>query len=119
MGLRPTAFFWSPDGKRLAYLNWVPLGNNDWAQWRVVDVTTGEDRGYKMFDPAPALRFTLNSFSQYAQSHRLWSPNGRYLTYADRDFNGNERVWLIDTWARTAIDPIFVDRGSLAFWSWQ
>ena len=119
VGLRPTAFFWSPDGKRLAYLNWVPLGNNDWAQWRVVDVTTGEDRGYKMFDPAPALRFTLNSFSQYAQSHRLWSPNGRYLTYADRDFNGNERVWLIDTWAETALDPIFVDRGSLAFWSWQ
>ncbi|MEZ4513172.1 MAG: hypothetical protein R3C62_14985 [Chloroflexota bacterium] len=119
VGFRPTAFFWSPDGKRLAYLNWVPLGNNDWVQWRVVDVATGEDRGYKMFDPTLALRFTLNSFSQYAQSHRLWSPNGRYLTYADRDFNGTERVWLIDTWAEAAADPILVDKGSLAFWSWQ
>lgn len=119
VGLRPTAFFWSPDGKRLAYLNWVPLGTNDWAQWRVIDVATGEDRGYKMFDPTLALRFTLDSFSQYAQSHRLWSPNGRYLTYADRDFLGTERVWLIDTWADAGTDPIFVDRGSLAFWSWK
>lgn len=119
VGLRPTVFFWSPDGKRLAYLNWVPLGNNDWAQWRVVDVATGEDRGYKMFDPTLAMRFTLDSFNQYAQSHRLWSANGRYLTYADRDFSGMERVWLIDTWAEDSRDPIFVDEGSLAYWSWQ
>lgn len=119
VGLRPIAFFWSPDGKRLAYLNWVPLGNNDWVQWRVIDVVSGEDRGYKMFDPTSAWRFMLNSFSQYAQSHRVWSPNGRYLTYADRDFHGSERVWLVDTWAETAVAPILVDQGSLAFWSWR
>ncbi|MEM7116066.1 MAG: hypothetical protein AAF614_26735 [Chloroflexota bacterium] len=115
----PLAFFWSPNSKQLAYLAWIPLGNNDWAQWRVVDLETGRDRGFQQFHPTPAMRFVLDSFNQYGQSHRLWSPNGRYLVYAERDFTDIEAVWLVDTWAESGTEPILIDEGSLAFWSWE
>lgn len=118
-GFHPLAFFWSPNGEQLAYLAWIPLGNNDWAQWRVVDLSTGQDQGFEQFHPTPAMRFVLQSFNQYGQSHRLWSPNGRYLVYAARDFFSTEAIWLIDTWGDKDAAPIFVSEGSLAFWSWK
>jgi hypothetical protein len=65
------------------------------------------------------MRFAIHSFNQYAQSHRFWSPDGRYLVYADRDRALVERVWLVDTWAERGADPIPVDAGSIGFWSWK
>ena len=64
------------------------------------------------------MRFALHSFDQYAQSHRFWSADGRYLVYAGRDSMAVDRVWLVDTWADRGADPILVDEGTLAYWSW-
>ena len=72
-----------------------------------------------MFRPADQMRFITNSFNQYTQSHRFWSPDGRYLLYADKDNQGGDRIWLVDTWAPRGARPIFVDEGSLAVWSWE
>jgi TolB protein len=116
---RIRAFFWSPDGERLAYLTWLDLPNETWAQWRVFDLTTGRDRGFAAFNPTPLMRFALYSFGQYAQSHRLWSPDGRYLVYADRDIAAVDRIWLVDTWAERGADPILIGEGTLAYWSWK
>jgi hypothetical protein len=65
------------------------------------------------------MRMLIGSFNQYAQSHQLWSPDGRYLTYADRDRGLVERVWLVDTWAEKGAPPILVDKGVIAVWSWE
>ena len=113
------AFFWSPDGERLAYLTRLDLPDDVWMQWRVFDLATGLDRGYTAFRPSPLMRFTIHSFSQYAQSHRFWSPDGRYLVYTDRDDGGADRVWLVDTSAEKGADPILVDEGSIGVWSWR
>jgi len=112
-------FFWSPDGRRLAYLSRLDLPDAVWMQWRTFDLTEGRDRGFAAFHPSPLMRFAIHSFNQYAQSHRFWSPNGRYLVYADRDDMGTDRVWLVDTEAEKGADPIPVDEGSMGVWSWQ
>ncbi len=112
-------FFWSPEGRRLAYLSRLDLPNAVWMQWRTFDLVSGRDRGFTAFHPTPLMRFMIHSFNQYAQSHRLWSPDGRYLVYADRDDAGTDRVWLVDTEAERGADPILVDEGSVGVWSWQ
>jgi WD40 repeat protein len=116
---RPLAFFWSPDGRRLAYLSWLDLPQETWAQWRTIDVATGEDRGFAAFRPSPLMHFALHSFTQYAQSHRFWSPDGRYLVYAARNDAGTDGIWLVDTFSPRGTDPTFLAPGSLAYWSFQ
>jgi hypothetical protein len=112
-------FFWSPDGRRIAYLSRLDLPDSVWMQWRVFDPGSGRDRGFAAFHPSPLMRFMVHSFNQYAQSHRFWSPDGRTLVYADRDDGGADRVWLVDTEAEKGADPILVDEGSIGVWSWR
>jgi TolB protein len=112
-------FFWSPDGRKLAYLSRLDLPDEVWMQWRVFDTELGQDRGYTAFLPSPLMRFMIHSFDQYAQSHRFWSPDGRYLVYAERDDGGTDRVKLVDVEAEKGSDPILVDEGSVGVWSWE
>lgn len=118
-GLHVQAFFWSPDSTRLGYINWLALPDQDWAQWRTINVESGEDRGFNPFYPSFHMRTMIGSFNQYAQSHRLWSPDGQYLVYADRDAALVERVWLVDTLAPKGTNPQLVDEGSIGVWSWK
>jgi TolB protein len=118
-GFRVLGFFWAPRGERIGYLTRLDLPDAVWMQWRVVDPATDQDRGFTAFHPAPLMRFIVHSFNQYAQSHRFWSPDGRYLVYADRDSTLAERVWLVDTWAEQGSNPILVDAGSMGVWSWN
>ena len=61
----------------------------------------------------------ISGFGQRAQSHRFWSPDGRYLVYSDRDDALVDRVWLVDTWADKGTKPILVDQGAIGIWSWD
>jgi dipeptidyl aminopeptidase/acylaminoacyl peptidase len=126
--LRILGFFWAPGGERLAYLTQLDLPDATWMQWRVLHLTppgTGagpsvrQDRGFAAFHPSPLMRFVIHSFNQYAQSHRFWSPDGRYLVYAERDRTLTDRVWLVDTRNLKDRKPLPVAAGSLAFWSWK
>ncbi|HRW07764.1 MAG TPA: hypothetical protein P5121_21830 [Caldilineaceae bacterium] len=118
-GLHIQAFFWAPDSMRLGYINWLALPDQDWAQWRTINVVSGEDRGFNAFYPSFHMRTMIGSFNQYAQSHRLWSPDGQYLVYADRDAALVERVWLVDTLAPKGTNPRLVDEGAIGIWSWE
>ncbi len=117
-GLRPVAFFWSPDGQQLAYLTRVPVEQDPLNQLRVLDLTKETDRGLELFNPSPLMRFALNSFSQYAQSHRFWSADGRYFIYAAREGDNQDRIWAVDMTDQEESQPIFIDYGSIGYWSW-
>ena len=119
LGFRILGFFWSPDGQHLAYITRQPLFDSVWMQWRVYDLANEQDRGFKMFHPSFQMRFMISSFNQYAQSDRFWSPDSRYLVYADRDPANVERVWLVDTRAEDRTQAILVDEGAIGLWSWN
>jgi TolB protein len=114
---RIAGFFWSPDGQKVGYL--IRFPDSDWLQWRMYDLNRDKDRGFEAFNPSLQTQYMISSFNQYAQSHRFWSPDSRYLVYADRDRFLVERVWLIDTWADKWADPILIGEGTLGVWSWN
>ena len=74
------AFFWSPDGTKLAYvtisntpgvLRWMVLNAADGNRWPLVDFIPSRDQ-MTMFQ----------FFDQYAYSHSLWSPDNGSLVFA-------------------------------------
>lgn len=118
-GLRPVAFFWDPTGERIGYLTHLSMPDGSWMQWRVYNLSQGTDRGFRAFNPSLHMRFVMNSFNQYAQSHRFWSPDGRYLVYGQQDAVLGDQVRLIDTWSEDGKNSILVDGGTMGFWSWN
>lgn len=133
------AFFWSPDGRSIAYLTVAGVGSefnasfseNDLRSYPsnrlrqegpvrlslwLADVESGKSRLLVTFQPSTIfLRQFLPFFDQYALSHRLWSPDGRALVIplveADTD-----RLYVIPV-DRREIWP--VAEGSAGFWSPQ
>jgi TolB protein len=74
------AFYWSPDGKRLAFAALDPAVRA--LTWNVVDADGKNRRQVGSFVPSRDQLFVFTYFDQYAQSHAVWSPDGKYLTYA-------------------------------------
>jgi TolB protein len=113
------AFFWSPDGSRLAYVTTNAGGTA--LQWRVVDAATGEDREVADFFPSSDLLIWLTYFDQYAYSHQVWSPDSRYLVFAGTLANENaaggraSQVFVLDV--DGAEPPLALAEGLLASWS--
>ncbi|MCB9161797.1 MAG: PD40 domain-containing protein [Caldilineaceae bacterium] len=116
---RVQAFFWSPDGRTIAYINWLNLPDAHWAQWRTYTLETDQDRGFAAFNPSYHMRMVIGSFNQYAQSHRVWSADSRYLVYANVDALAQEQVWIVDTHAPRGTKPRFIAEGALGVWSWE
>ncbi len=74
------AFFWSPDGKKVAYVGVEP--NARALAWFVADPDGKNRREVASFVPSDEQFLMFRFFDQYAQSHGLWSPDGKYLVYA-------------------------------------
>lgn len=109
------AFFWSPDGARLA---WAAV---DWAgvelEWHVAD---GPGRGRKVAAFRPSLPYgaTLAFFDQYAPTTAVWSPDSRALVFAGWAgglVEGPSRIWVADAAGEEA--PWSVAEGVMASWS--
>lgn len=76
------AFFWSPDGRRLAYL--TPTLSQRQMHWNVLDLESRASRRFSRFYPAIELNLLLTFFEQYSLSHRIWSPAGDALLISGR-----------------------------------
>ena len=116
--LEIAAFFWSPDGSKLAYVS-IDRATAT-ISWYVNDRLGNAERKLADFVPSREQIFTMFSFfDQYAYSNSLWSPDSRSLVYAGREPSSNGSgadtifVLPVDGSAPArAIAP-----GSLAFWS--
>lgn len=132
------AFFWSPNGKQIAYIT-LPDLNNDSIQVKndfisrtilskptqqggfelelwVVDIESGFQRRTLKFAPTSMFaRQFLPFFDQYALSHRLWSPDSKALVLPVMDENSSKIavVWLDNDEVQIIAD------GDIAFWSHQ
>ncbi len=129
------AFFWSPDGKNIAYI--APLRRNDGdvtdslggpnavkvsarvaqdlplLELRVVNVKTGDDRLLSAFTPTPLFfgQF-LPFFDQYALSHRVWSPDSTALALPMLT-EGGSKVVVVPLEGETQV----LGDGEMPFWS--
>jgi TolB protein len=74
------AYYWSPDGKRLAFAA-INQGTQSMT-WFVVDANGKNRRQVGTFVPSEEQVFMFAFFDQYAQSHGVWSPDGKYLVFA-------------------------------------
>ncbi|MEE9261530.1 MAG: LpqB family beta-propeller domain-containing protein, partial [Dehalococcoidia bacterium] len=116
------AFFWSPDGSRVAY---VTTNIEETAlQWRVVEVRTGQDTELVDFHPSPDQLTLLAYFDQYAYSHQVWSPDSSRLVFAgalaEGAVPGDEeapisQIFVLDAEGNAPVQAIAP--GLLASWS--
>ncbi len=105
------AFFWSPDGSRLAAL--VSIGDG-WVQWLVIDGSN--TLRLSPFRPTRSWAgAVLPFFEQYAQSHTPWSPDSSSLVAPAVDDNGRSgaAIHVIDT----PNDTQWIPDAELAWWA--
>jgi TolB protein len=129
------AMFWSPQNDQVAYLrlnrdlpglqaryrpNGVTAGaslQQPTLTWFTLNIATGQATALADFFPSRDMVYYLNFYDQFSRSHRLWSPDGRYLTYGAVDSDGKSRVMIADVTAPGS--PQSVSLGTLGVWSWQ
>ncbi len=128
------AFFWSPDSERIAFLRHGRLiGSFDARAERITFAAQRQEIGiawsilhldderidsYAAFRPTQGLMYLLNYFDQFAQSHSLWSPDSRYLTYAEVLGGNREVVRVLDISSADDV-PFTIAEGSLSIWSYR
>lgn len=108
------AFFWSPDGERLLYLDPEPAEGQIWYRWGVWDGTSS----FMTARFVPSLLIVgeyLPFFEQYAQSMNLWSPDGSAFAYPGANEAGEEGIWIQS--ARPDRAPVLVTDGNFVAWS--
>jgi hypothetical protein len=129
------AHFWSPTSDQIAYITVSPTqssaddkirsnGRLHYEQsattlkWHVLNIKTGNPQAGPNFIPTSDMGYLLTFFDQFARSHSLWSPDGRYLVYGATESDA-PRVMMIDTQKGISSDPIIVADGAIGIWSWR
>jgi TolB protein len=132
------SFFWSPDGLKLAVVmveerstpapsaGYVPGRARPAPQnaqpeiqfvWHVVDISTGRINRLSAFFPTQDQFYIFQFFDQFAQSHQLWSPDSRYLVYAEQLTTTNiPIIRLLDT-ETPELAPLTIMDGTQAIFS--
>jgi hypothetical protein len=128
-GKNAVAFYWSPNGEKLAYF--VPFLTKDSAngsssgsstqklvlQLNMFDVKTGESKELFTYQPTDQFRTTLPYFDQYQQSNTIWSPDNNNLVLSFLDQDGKPGIAIVA--ASGQLQPRILAEGYLAFWSWK
>jgi Tol biopolymer transport system component len=132
------AFFWSPDGEQLAVLNVdesnqrpqgrviparlaaapAPQSSPVQLVWSVVKITDGMSVDFSPFRPTYSFISLIPYFDQYAQSLSLWSPDSRFLVFADVDERDRPSVRVLDI-TQPQQSARHLSEGIFAAWSWR
>jgi WD40 repeat protein len=130
------AFFWSPDSKQIAYITLAtpPDSLNAYNEggaksaaivqsapgiaWSVMEASSGATRRYGAFFPTQEMVYLLTFFDQFSQSHRIWSPDSRYLIYGEITSDSHQHISLLDT-SHTDTVPFSIEEGVIGIWSFS
>lgn len=74
------AFFWSPDGKKLAYVALNDTG--DMLVWKLYDFDAKKGTTIAEWFPSETWGQLINFFDQYSQTNSVWSPDSKALVFA-------------------------------------
>ena len=114
------AFFWSPDGSRIAYVSIDMAGQR--LSWKVMAIDGTLPRVLTEFIPSNDLFTMLSFFDQYAYSDSLWSPDSTRLVFSgqvpepDGSVPTSDQVYVVNVDGDEP--PQAIADGSVAFWSW-
>ena len=112
------AFFWSPDGTKIAYFVMSSTPGDNGPDHRmtlkILNVRTGAVRTVASFHPNPYFDGLLQEFGQYAESERLWSPDSRYILYCAQEPDSFD---IMVAYADQPIAPRKIADGLMATWS--
>jgi TolB protein len=131
-------FFWSPDSSRIAYVTLASEpgsitamdSKNDLAKlaaqaqefpplsWSVLDVETRTVWRSGSFTPTRDLIYLLSFFDQFAQSHRIWSPDSRHIVYSEMTADNRPVISILDTTQELPV-PLSVADGLIGIWSFE
>lgn len=128
------AFFWSPDSTQVAYVTLsaqpgsftasaggrvaaLAQGNMGLA-WSVMDVATGANRRLATFMPTGDMVYLLTYFDQFAQSHRVWSPDSRHLVYGEITPDNDSVVTILSVQQSETV-PLTIAEGQIGVWSFD
>ena len=117
------AFFWSPDGTKLAYVTLNPP--NGLLRWNMLEVATGSRWPLTEFAPSLDQLVVFRYFDQYARSHSLWSPDSAALVFSGAlpglSISASVRQQAISYIIVVGAEPDpsvrVIGRGYLGFWS--
>jgi TolB protein len=133
------AFFWSPDSQKIAYVTLSNLPGsfdirNDVSggltaymvqdvegfSWNILHVEDNTNMLLNSFVPTNDMQYLFTNFDQFAQSHRIWSPDSRYIVYSEVVNIDviTPQITLLDT-SSGQIEPIYVADGLFAVWSFE
>ncbi len=126
------AFFWSPDSEKIAYVglrrtgssvgvNNVTVGmqtNSVSLGWGVLNIVSGINLALDTFVPTYEMGYMMSYFDQFSQSHRIWSPDSRFIVYSALE--GEEEkpiIAILDIDAQGSSKTIA--EGVFAVWSFE
>lgn len=130
------AFFWSPNSEKIAYVtlttpqgsfsasnpNITRIAGQSQQQfdlaWAVLDVAADESRRYGTFTPTDEMIYIFNFFDQFAQSHRLWSPDSTHIVFAEITEAGDAEINVLDMTRPNAV-PFSIADGFIGIWSYR
>ena len=116
------AFFWSPDGSKLAYVTLVDATGV--LRWNILDADDGTRWPLVDFRPSHDQLTVFQYFDQFARSHSQWSPDSQALVFSGSIVGSavstSERqrpfkIIVMPTFPFSS--PIVLADGNLGFWS--
>jgi len=129
------AFFWSPDGERIAVFSQLapqelspnfkglfllssPPSQEGAYLLEVVDPVTRASRALFYLAPTQAFQQLVAEFDRYSRVLTPWSPDGRKLVLTlSLELGTQASGFVIETEASGSLTPRFLGVGRLAFWS--
>ena len=120
------AFFWSPDGTKIALVTLSERRNA--LSWALYDVETNERLRLVDFVPSAEQLTVFQFFDQYAYSHSIWSPDSASIVFAGdlltdsvtasaKGHPGHDSFHIVVVDVEPVAEAHVVGEGIMGFWS--
>ena len=117
-------FFWSPDGKKIAYFKSVVTQEEidgvieqfSYLELHVLSIIDGTSNKLFSFAPSELFAALLPYIDQYQRTFTIWSPDSQYLALSAYTEQGPA---IVVAQAESNFEPRILEFGMLPVWSWK